>query len=115
MLYGGIIGSNDISFGPGKYAIRGASIVASVERWIAPEPNSEDNSGKWVIDEDFLARIDEDILQNSSDDYKNPQYEYVKQSSNLGRFGKRAMESAVILPTKQVLVVNGGNLSLIHI
>ena len=109
MLYGGIIGSNDISFGPGKYAIRGASIVASVERWIAPEPNSEDNSGKWVIDEDFLARIDEDLLQNSSDDYKNPQYEYVKQSSNLGRFGKRAMESAVILPTKQVLVVNGGN------
>ena len=111
LLYGGIIGSNDISFGPGKYAIRGASIVASVERWIAPEPSKTESKalGEWVIDEDFLARIDEDILQNSSDDYKNPQYEYVKQSSNLGRFGKRAMESAVILPTKQVLVVNGGN------
>ena len=113
LLYGGIIGTNDISFGPGKYAIRGASIPASVERWIAPDPNSQDKSqyksGEWVIDEDFLARIDEDILQNSSDDYKNPQYEYVKQSSNLGRFGKRAMELAVILPTKQVLVVNGGN------
>ena len=113
LLYGGIIGTNDISFGPGKYAIRGASIPASVERWIAPDPNSQDKpqykSGEWVIDEDFLARIDEDILQNSSDDYKNPQYEYVKQSSNLGRFGKRAMELAVILPTKQILVVNGGN------
>ncbi len=108
LLYGGIIGTNDISFGPGKYAIRGASIPASVERWIAPEPGTV-GTGEWTIDEDFLARIDEDILQNSSRDYNNPQYEYVKQSSNLGRFGKRAMEQAVILPTKQVLVVNGGN------
>jgi hypothetical protein len=108
LLYGGIIGTNDISFGPGKYAIRGASIPSSVERWSAPEPGTV-GSGEWKIDEDFLARIDEDILQNSSTDYNNPQFEYVKQSSNLGRFGKRAMELAVILPTKQVLVVNGGN------
>jgi len=108
LLYGGIIGTNDISFGPGKYAIRGASIPSSVERWSAPEPGTE-GGGEWKIDEDFLARIDEDILQNSSSNYQNPQYEYVKQSSNLGRFGKRAMELAVILPTKQVLVVNGGN------
>ncbi|NCQ91992.1 MAG: hypothetical protein GPI94_15170 [Microcystis aeruginosa LG13-03] len=106
LLYGGIIGTNDISFGPSKYAIRGASIPSSVERWSAPEPGTE-GGGEWKIDEDFLARIDEDILQNSSSNYQNPQYEYVKQSSNLGRFGKRAMELAVILPTKQVLVVNG--------
>ena len=36
-------------------------------------------------------------------------YKYDKQSSKLGRYGKRAMEQAVILPTKQILVVNGGN------
>jgi hypothetical protein len=107
LLYGGIIGTNDISYGPGKYAIRGASMTGSVERWIAPTEGN--TAGQWTIDEDFLARVDEDILQKSAPGYKDPQYSYVKQSSNLGRYGTRAMQVAVILPTKQVLVVNGGN------
>ncbi len=110
LLYGGIIGTNDISFGAGKYAIRGASITASVERWVAPDPETDpDGLGYWTIDEEFLAKIDEDILQNSSSNYADPQYEYVKQSSNLGRYGKRAMENAVLLPNKDILVINGGN------
>jgi len=114
LLYGGITGTADISFGPGKYAIKGASIPSSLERWNAPA--TPGGKGEWEIDKDFLARIDEDILQDSTGitaDGKVQayplEYEYVKQSSNLGRYGKRAMELAVILPTKQVLVVNGGN------
>jgi hypothetical protein len=114
LLYGGIVGIADISFGPGKYAIEGASISASLERWKAPL--TAGGKGEWEIDKDFLARIDDDILQDSTGIAPDGKvqayplkYAYVKQSSKLGRYGKRAMEQAVILPTKQVLVVNGGN------
>ena len=112
LLYGGIIGANDISFGPGKYAIEGSSISADVERWDAPsdfDPQTKTGKGKWKLYKDYLAKIDEDILQKTDPESYPPEYEYEKKSSNLGRYGMRAMELAVILPTQQVLVVNGGN------
>lgn len=113
LLLGGIMGTNNIGIGPGKDVIKGASIVASLERWKAPEDNN--TQGSWEIDKNFLAKIDEDILLNTEDivdgKVKNLplNYKYEKQSSSLGRYGKRAMEQAVILPTKEILVVNGGN------
>lgn len=117
LLLGGIMGTNNIGIGPGKDVIKGASIVSSLERWKAPEDPS--GKGSWEIDHDFLGKIDEDILQNTNDienindkvKVKNfpLEYKYVKQSSKLGRYGKRAMELAVILPSKEILVVNGGH------
>jgi hypothetical protein len=116
LLLGGIMGTNNIGIGPGKDVIQGATIVSSLERWKAPDPKDTNNAkGSWGIDKDFFAKIDEDILLNTEDIVdgkvkKLPlKYKYVKQSSNLGRYGKRAMEQAVILPTKEILVVNGGN------
>ncbi len=113
LLLGGIMGTNNIGIGPGKDVIKGASIVASLERWKAPKDNKA--QGSWEIDKNFLAKIDEDILLNTEDivdgKVKNLplNYRYEKQSSSLGRYGKRAMEQAVILPTKEILIVNGGN------
>jgi len=113
LLLGGIMGTNNIGIGPGKDVIKGATIVSSLERWKAPQDSS--TKGSWEIDRDFFGKIDEDILLNTDDivDGKVKKlplnYKYVKQSSNLGRYGKRAMEQAVILPTKEILVVNGGN------
>ena len=113
LLLGGIMGTNNIGIGPGKDVIKGASIVASLERWKAPQDPS--TKGLWSIDNDFFGKIDEDILLNTENivDGKVKKfplnYKYVKQSSKLGRYGKRAMEQAVILPTKEILVVNGGN------
>ena len=115
LLYGGIIGTNDISFGPGKYAIDGASIAASVERWQAPEniDDCEENNpdycqGSWEIYPDFLARIDENIIQGTRLDSYPAEYEYTKTSAYLGSYGTRAMSLAVTLPTKQILMVSGG-------
>lgn len=113
LLLGGIMGTNNIGIGPGKDVIKGASIVASLERWRAPQDTS--TKGSWEIDKDFLTKIDEDILLNTEDIANGKvkqfplNYKYEKQSSRLGRYGKRAMEQAVILPTKEILVVNGGN------
>jgi len=120
LLMGGIMGTNNIGIGPGKDVIQGATIVSSLERWKAPQDTS--TKGSWEIDRDFFGTIDEDILQNTEDIVPNPEdinkvkvkkfplnYKYDKQSSTLGRYGKRAMEQAVILPTKEILVVNGGN------
>jgi len=115
LLMGGILGTNNIGIGPGKDVIEGATIAASLERWKAPDPKETDAKGSWDIDKNFFAKIDEDILLETEDivdgKVKNLplKYKYVKQSSNLGRYGKRAMEQAVILPTKEILVVNGGN------
>lgn len=136
LLLGGILGTNNIGIGPGKDIIKGASIAASLERWKAPtslppEAKAENKASSqtaqntqssywqehssWDIDEDFLANIDEDILQKTEAIVdgkvkKLPlQNKYVQETSKLGRYGKRAMEQAVILPTKEVLVVNGGN------
>jgi hypothetical protein len=115
LLLGGIMGTNNIGLGPGKNSIEGASIVATLERWRAPRPQDADQKGSWEIDQNFLAKIDEDILMDTEDivdgKVKNLplKNKYVKQSSNLGRYGKRAMEQAVILPSKEILVVNGGN------
>ncbi|MEO1374990.1 MAG: galactose oxidase early set domain-containing protein [Cyanobacteria bacterium J06635_10] len=113
LLLGGIMGTNNIGIGPGKDVIEGATIVSSLERWKAPE--NQDGIGEWEIDEGFLGQIDEDILLNTEDIVAGEvqgfplKYQYVKQESKLGRYGKRAMEQAVILPTKEILVVNGGN------
>ena len=118
LLMGGIMGTNNIGIGPGKDVIQGATIVSSLERWKAPDASTKESS--WEIDRDFFGKIDEDILLNTDDVYKDAnqkvqvnkfplKYKYDKQSSILGRYGKRAMEQAVILPTKEILVVNGGN------
>ncbi|XZN99665.1 MAG: galactose oxidase early set domain-containing protein [Microcoleus sp.] len=113
LLMGGIMGTNNIGIGPGKDVIQGATIVSSLERWRAPQDTS--TKGSWEIDRDFFGKIDEDILLNTEDIVNGKvkkfplNYKYEKQSSNLGRYGKRAMEQAVILPTKEILVVNGGN------
>jgi hypothetical protein len=110
---GGIMGTNNIGIGPGKDVIQGATIVSSLERWKAPQDAS--TKGSWEIDRDFFGKIDEDILLNTEDIVNDKvkkfplNYKYDKQSSNLGRYGKRAMEQAVILPTKEIFVVNGGN------
>ncbi len=112
LLMGGIMGTNNIGIGPGKDVIQGATIVSSLERWKAPQDTSK---GSWEIDRDFFGKIDEDILLNTEDIVNGKvkkfplNYKYDKQSSILGRYGKRAMEQAVILPTKEILVVNGGN------
>ncbi len=115
LLMGGILGTNNIGIGPGKDVIQGATIASSLERWQAPAPTEADKKGSWDIDQNFFAKIDEDILLETDDIVDGKvqpiplNYKYVKQSSNLGRYGKRAMEQAVILPSKEILVVNGGN------
>lgn len=115
LLMGGIMGTNNIGIGPGKDVIKGATIAASLERWKAPSSGDSEAIGSWEIDKNFFAKIDEDILLETEDivggKVKNLplNYKYIKQSSNLGRYGKRAMEQAVILPSKEILVVNGGN------
>ncbi len=114
LLYGGIIGTTDISFGPGKYAISGASVPASVERWVAPDDadctatNADTCKGYWEIYDQFLAHIDEDIVQTTELGSYPPKYAYYKTSADLGSQGNRAMQLVVTLPTKQVLMVNGG-------
>lgn len=115
LLMGGILGTNNIGIGPGKDVIEGATIAASLERWKAPSPGEGAAKGSWEIDQNFFAKIDEDILLETEDIVEGKvkrlplNYKYIKQSSNLGRYGKRAMEQAVILPSKEILVVNGGN------
>ncbi|MGK7872068.1 MAG: galactose oxidase early set domain-containing protein [Xenococcaceae cyanobacterium] len=110
LLYGGLVGANDISFGPGKYAIEGSSMSADVERWNAPNDfDQATQKGDWDLYENYLSHVDEDILQKTDPNSYPPKYEYEKQASNLGRYGTRAMELAVVLPTKQILIVNGGN------
>ncbi|MFP5273652.1 galactose oxidase-like domain-containing protein [Coleofasciculus sp.] len=115
LLMGGIMGTNNIGIGPGKDVIKGATIAASLERWKAPGAQDTNTKGSWEIDKNFFAKIDEDILLETEDIVEGKvkalplNYKYVKQSSSLGRYGKRAMEQAVILPTKEILVVNGGN------
>jgi hypothetical protein len=126
---GGIMGTNNIGIGPGKGVVKGGSIVASLERWTAPaQGDITKDTSSWGIDKDFLATIDEDILLNTDDtepkkDGKDGEVKaknlplnnkYVKQSSRLGRYGKRAMNQAVILPTKEILVVNGGSYPETH-
>jgi hypothetical protein len=112
LLMGGIVGTNNIGLGPTN-GIPGASIAASLERWKAPKDFS--SKGSWDIDSDFFGKIDEDILLDTEAIVDNLvqnfplKNKYVKQSSKLGRYGKRAMEQAVILPSKEILVVNGGN------
>ncbi|QYX32765.1 galactose oxidase early set domain-containing protein [Sphaerospermopsis torques-reginae] len=112
LLMGGIVGTNNIGLGPTN-GIPGASIAASLERWKAPTDSS--SKGSWEIDSDFFGKIDEDILLDTEAIVDNLvqgfplKNKYVKQSSKLGRYGKRAMELAVILPNKEILVVNGGN------
>lgn len=121
LAVGGIMGTNNIGIGPGKSFVKGGSLVASLERWRAPDPKGTSTTGSWDIDKDFLAKIDEDILLNTEDigpdgKVKNLPLnnKYVKQSSRLGRYGKRAMNLAVILPTKEILVVNGGSYPEVH-
>lgn len=110
LLYGGVIGTNDLNLGPGGYTINGATISADLERWHAPtdfDPESE--KGYWELYPDFLANIDEDIIQKTIPGSFPLQYRYEVQQSQLGSYGKRTMALAVILPTKQILLVNGGN------
>ena len=79
LLFGGIIGTNDINFGRGgntKGFPKEAKVASSLQRWVSPEKSGKKN-GKWEIVENFLNK-------------------------------PRANLQAVILPNKEVLIVNGG-------
>ncbi len=79
LLFGGIIGTNDINFGRGgntKGFPKEAKVASSLQRWVSPEKSGKKN-GKWEIIENFLNK-------------------------------PRANLQAVILPNKEVLIVNGG-------
>ena len=117
LLYGGMLGTNDLNFGPGNYPLSGAPIASSVERWespdnadctsvTAPNPNCK---GNWKLYPRLLSRIDDDIVQTTKPGSYPPEYAYYRTDANLGSYGTRAMQEATILPTKQVLMVNGGN------
>ncbi|MGK7897349.1 MAG: galactose oxidase-like domain-containing protein [Xenococcus sp. (in: cyanobacteria)] len=79
LLFGGIIGTNSISFGREGNTDgfpEGTRIATSLQHWIAPANSGEPN-GKWEIFDDFLPQ-------------------------------PRANLQAVILPDKEILVINGG-------
>ncbi len=78
LLFGGIIGTNSISFGRGgnTEGFPGARIATSLQHWISPQ-NSGQKNGQWEIFPKFLDR-------------------------------PRANLQAVILPTQEILVINGG-------
>lgn len=78
LLFGGIIGTNSISFGRGgnTEGYPGASVATSLQHWISPE-NSGTENGKWEIFNNFLPQ-------------------------------PRANLQAVILPSQEILVTNGG-------
>ena len=79
LLFGGIIGTNDINFGRGgnaKSFPKSIKVAKSLQHWVSPE-NSGEKNGKWEIVSDFLDK-------------------------------SRANLQAVILPTKEILVINGG-------
>ena len=78
LLFGGIIGTNSISFGRGGNTdgFPGARIATSLQHWISPQ-NSGQKNGKWEIFPKFLDQ-------------------------------PRANLQAVILPTQEILVINGG-------
>ncbi|MEM8673034.1 MAG: galactose oxidase early set domain-containing protein [Cyanobacteria bacterium P01_G01_bin.67] len=79
LLFGGIIGTNSISFGRGGNT-EGfppeARVATSLQHWISPEHSGTKN-GKWEIVPDFLPQ-------------------------------PRANLQAVILPDQEILVTNGG-------
>lgn len=78
LLFGGIIGTNSISFGRGGNTdgFPGARIATSLQRWSSPE-HSGTKTGKWSIISKFLPQ-------------------------------PRANLQAVILPDQEILVMNGG-------
>lgn len=80
LLMGGMEGMNDPNLGPDK-PIEGARTSADLERWHAPASQSE-GKAQWELKENFLG--------NSP-------------------YARRTTHHAVILPTKQILVVGGGN------
>lgn len=84
LLMGGLEGSNDPTLGPDT-PVPGERTTAELERWYAPncdKSNCSQSPGTWQLNESFLG------------------------SSPSSR---RATLNAVILPSKQVLVVGGGN------
>lgn len=78
LLFGGIIGTNSISFGRGGKTdgYPGASVAKSLQHWISPEKSGQKN-GEWKEFKNFLDK-------------------------------PRANLQAVILPNKEILVINGG-------
>ncbi|MEL6438588.1 MAG: galactose oxidase early set domain-containing protein [Cyanobacteria bacterium J06621_8] len=78
LLFGGIIGTNSISFGRGGNTdgFPGARIATSLQRWVSPA-HSGTKTGKWEIFPEFLPQ-------------------------------PRANLQAVILPDQEILVMNGG-------
>jgi len=78
LLFGGIIGTNSISFGRGGNTdgYPGARVATSLQHWISPEHSGTKN-GTWEFFDKFLPQ-------------------------------PRANLQAVILPTQEILVTNGG-------
>lgn len=86
LLMGGLEGLNDPTLGPDT-PVAGTRTTAQLERWYSPtcqttEANCSEKLGKWELDDSFLGA---------------------------GPYGRRVTLNAVILPTKQILVVGGGN------
>ena len=83
LLIGGQQGpalANNNDNGPGPFAHKGVEVTSHLERYSPPDDENVD--GSWKITENFLGDSPQDA---------------------------RMMHYAVILPTKQLLVVNGGN------
>ena len=134
LLFGGIIGTNSISFGRGGNTSgfpEGSRVATSLQHWISPT-NSGTEHGQWEIFDKFLpqprANLQAVILPNQEilvtnggqyPEYK-PVYEpllltpdqkvktgYKTKSLNSAKFPRLYHNGAVLLPDGRVFIIGG--------